>query len=76
MTRGAHAIDVEIETAEAAPDRINQFRTQRACLPPYARWPDGEACADQLAQYDSTMPMMPHAGARAKICAPASWPRS
>src|SRR4051794_41945613 len=23
---GAHAIDVEIETAEAAPDRINQFR--------------------------------------------------
>src|SRR6266480_1401542 len=23
---GAHAIDVEIETAEAAPERINQFR--------------------------------------------------
>lgn len=49
-------------------DRINQFRTQCACLPPLARWTDGEACADQMAQYDSTMSSMPHAGFMARIC--------
>jgi hypothetical protein len=49
-------------------DRINQFRVTCACLAPYERWKDGEACADQMAMYDTTMPNMPHAGARAKIC--------
>jgi len=48
-------------------DRINQFRTQCACLPPLARWTDGEACADQMAEYDSQKDS-PHAGFSAKIC--------
>jgi len=50
-------------------DRINQFRTQCACLTPLARWMEGEACADMMAEYDSTQPMA-HAGFRAKICMP------
>jgi 3-dehydroquinate dehydratase/shikimate dehydrogenase len=32
---GAHAIDVEIETAEAAPDRINQFRGRAQVIVSY-----------------------------------------
>jgi hypothetical protein len=51
-------------------DRINQFRVQCACLPPYARWKDEEDCADTMAMYDSTMPGMAHAGAKAMICGP------
>jgi Cysteine-rich secretory protein family len=45
-------------------DRINQFRTQCACLPPLQRWTDGEACADTEAQYDSMQPSQSaaHAG--------------
>lgn len=50
-------------------DRINQFRTQCACLPALARRQDGEACADQMAEYDAQM-NSPHAGARAQICQP------
>jgi hypothetical protein len=42
-------------------NRINQFRTQCACVPPLQRWTDGEACADLEAQYDSQQ-MSPHAG--------------
>jgi hypothetical protein len=42
-------------------DRINQFRTQCACLPALQRWTAGEACADQEAQYDSQQ-MSGHAG--------------
>ena len=45
-------------------DRVNQFRTQCACLKPLARWTAGEACADQMAQYDAMM-NSGHAGARA-----------
>lgn len=47
-------------------DRINQFRTQCACLPPLQRWTAGEACADQHAEYDSTRSA--HAGFSANIC--------
>jgi hypothetical protein len=45
-------------------DRINQFRTQCACLPPLQRWNAGEACADLEAQYDSMQPAQSagHAG--------------
>ena len=50
-------------------DRINQFLTQCACLPALARRKDGEACADQMAEYDATMNSA-HAGAIAKICQP------
>jgi hypothetical protein len=48
-------------------DRINQFRTTCACLQPLARWTDGEACADMMANYDSTKPN-PHQGFMDKIC--------
>jgi hypothetical protein len=48
-------------------DRINQFRTQCACLPALARWNDGEACADMMAMYDSGGTTA-HAGFIAKIC--------
>jgi hypothetical protein len=48
-------------------DRVNQFRTQCACLPALTRWNDGEACADQMAQYDS-MGTTAHAGFMARIC--------
>jgi hypothetical protein len=33
--------------------RINQLRWECQCLPPLARWVDGERCADDNAQYDS-----------------------
>ncbi|HET7543865.1 MAG TPA: hypothetical protein VFK05_28535 [Polyangiaceae bacterium] len=50
-------------------DRINQFLTQCACLPPLTRRKDGEACADQMAEYDASMNSA-HAGAIAEICKP------
>ena len=50
-------------------DRINQFLTQCACLPALTRRKDGEACADQMAEYDATMNSA-HAGAIAQICQP------
>jgi hypothetical protein len=34
-------------------DRINQFRQECACLQPLERWVEGEACANQMAKYDS-----------------------
>jgi hypothetical protein len=34
-------------------ERINQFRWECQCLPPLARWVDGEACTDSNAAYDS-----------------------
>jgi hypothetical protein len=52
-------------------DRINQFRTECACLPALARWKDGEACADQMSQYDSEKNTA-HAGFQAKICSGGS----
>ena len=51
-------------------DRINQFRTQCACLPPLARRTDGEACADEMAQYDAEQNEA-HAGHGDKICEPS-----
>lgn len=50
-------------------DRINQFLTQCACLPALTRRTDGEACADQMAEYDASKNSA-HAGAIAKICQP------
>ena len=46
--------------------RVNQFRAC-VCLPPLPRWTDGEACADQDAQYDSQQNTA-HAGFQAGIC--------
>jgi hypothetical protein len=51
-------------------DRINQFRTQCACLPPLARNLDGEACADQMAEYDAGKNTA-HAGHTDKVCQPS-----
>jgi len=48
-------------------DRINQFRTVCACLEPLERWTEGEACADQMAEYDSVQDEA-HAGFRDDIC--------
>jgi hypothetical protein len=48
-------------------DRINQFLTQCACLPALTRLTDGEACADQMAEYDAGKNTA-HAGFEAKIC--------
>jgi hypothetical protein len=48
-------------------DRVNQFRTQCACLPALERWTEGEACADQMAEYDS-MQDTAHAGFTDGIC--------
>jgi len=52
-------------------DRINQFRTQCACLPALARWTEGEACADQMSEYDA-MQNVAHAGFEDKICSSGS----
>lgn len=46
--------------------RINQFRAECQCLPPLARWTEGESCADMQAEYDSTR--SPHAGFQDRIC--------
>jgi len=46
--------------------RINQFRWECQCLGPLERWTEGESCADQHAEYDSTRP--PHSGWRDRIC--------
>lgn len=50
-------------------DRINQFLTQCACLPALTRRTDGEACADQMAEYDASKNSA-HAGVKDKICTP------
>ena len=50
-------------------DRINQFLTQCACLPALTRSPEGEACADQMAEYDAGKNEA-HAGTTDKICEP------
>jgi Zn ribbon nucleic-acid-binding protein len=47
--------------------RVNQFRAC-VCLPPLARWNDGEACADMDAAYDPANGA--HAGFIAGICSP------
>lgn len=50
-------------------DRINQFRTECACLPPLERRMDGEACADEMAEYDAGKGTA-HAGVSDQICQP------
>jgi hypothetical protein len=51
--------------------RINQLRWDCQCLPPLERWTDGETCADEHAEYDSTHGA--HAGFKAAICTPGGW---
>ena len=51
--------------------RINQFRWDCQCLLPLDRWTDGETCADEHAEYDSTNGA--HAGFRDDICEPRGW---
>ena len=50
--------------------RINQLRAVCQCLPPLERWYDGEACADQHAEYDADLNQA-HSGFREGICSPA-----
>ena len=49
--------------------RINQFRTQCACLPPLQRWREAESCADQMAAHDAAANKA-HAGFSGRICMP------
>jgi hypothetical protein len=51
-------------------NRINQFLTQCACLPALTRATDGEACANQMAEYDAGKNSA-HAGAIDNICMPS-----
>jgi hypothetical protein len=50
-------------------DTINKIRWDCMCLPPLARWTDGEACADQMATYDAGQGSA-HAGFIARLCSP------
>ena len=50
-------------------DTINKIRADCMCLPPLARWTEGEACADQMAEYDSGQNTA-HAGFKARLCTP------
>jgi hypothetical protein len=50
-------------------DRINQFRSQCACLPALERWSAAESCADRMAMHDSTTGKA-HAGFSGRICSP------
>jgi|JI10StandDraft_1071094.scaffolds.fasta_scaffold48057_2 hypothetical protein len=56
------------DRAQDCVNRINQFRAECQCLPPLRRWSDGEACADEHAEYDGTRGQ-PHAGFSGRICA-------
>jgi len=56
------------DVAQDCVNRINQLRYQCQCLPPLERWTEGESCANQQAEYDSTNGS--HAGLRANICEP------
>ncbi|HEY6728413.1 MAG TPA: CAP domain-containing protein, partial [Polyangiaceae bacterium] len=48
-------------------DRVNQFRVGCWCLPALERWTEGEACANEHAQYDSEADEA-HAGFGDGIC--------
>jgi hypothetical protein len=50
--------------------RINQFRCECQHLPPLKWSQEGEVCANQMAQYDSTRTA--HAGFRDSICSPGT----
>jgi hypothetical protein len=56
------------DPAEDCVRRINQFRCECQHLPPLMRWREGEACANQMAQYDSEHPDRAHAGFLDGIC--------
>jgi hypothetical protein len=58
------------DPAQDCVNRVNQLRAECQCLPPLMRWTDGEACANQDAEYDSTR--TPHAGFTAGICSSGS----
>jgi hypothetical protein len=63
-------LDAPASTGDVYADcvnRINQFRTECACLPPLERWTDGEACADEMAEYDSVQDSA-HAGFQDDVC--------
>jgi hypothetical protein len=63
-------LDPPASTGDAAQDcvnRINQFRAEYACLPPLERWTEGEACANQMAEYDGGEDSA-HAGFQDDIC--------
>jgi hypothetical protein len=55
------------DPAQDCVNRINQFRAECACLPPLERWTEGEACADEMAEYDSEEDSA-HAGFQDDIC--------
>jgi hypothetical protein len=55
------------DPAEDCVNRINQFRAECACLPPLERWTEGEACADEMSEYDSVEDSA-HAGFQDDIC--------
>ena len=55
------------DPAQDCVNRINQLRAACQCLPPLARWVEGESCADQQAAYDAERDD-PHAGFRDGIC--------
>jgi hypothetical protein len=50
-------------------DTINKIRWDCMCLPPLVRWTVAEACADQMAVYDSGQNSA-HAGFIAGLCTP------
>jgi hypothetical protein len=56
------------DPAEDCVRRINQFRCECQHLQPLMRWRDGEACANQMAQYDVEHGGAAHAGFSARIC--------
>jgi hypothetical protein len=63
-------LDAPASTGDPAEDcvnRINQFRAECACLPPLERWTEGEACANEMAEYDSVQDSA-HAGFQDDIC--------
>jgi hypothetical protein len=53
-------------------DRVNQFRVGCWCLPALERWLQGEACADQHAEYDAAQDEA-HAGFSDGICDNGGW---
>lgn len=54
------------DPAQDCVNRINQLRAECQCLPPLGRWTEGESCAEEHAEYDSTR--SPHDGFRDGIC--------
>jgi len=56
------------DPAQDCVNRVNQLRWECQCLPPLQRWTEGEACANEHAEYDSTNGA--HAAFQAKICEP------